>query len=85
MRVLSLSIDGRAEPGAGSPEEVERVISCAPAETIEFPGESHGFRKAETNVRAREAELAFYGQVFGFKPAGPEVPLAIDNLAATAR
>jgi hypothetical protein len=38
--VLSLSIDSRTEPEAGSPEEVERVIGVAPAETIEFPGES---------------------------------------------
>ena len=37
---------------------------------IAFEGESHGFRKAETNVASLEAELAFYGQVFGFTPPG---------------
>ncbi len=26
--------------------------------------------KAESVVRSLEAELAFYGEVFGFKPAG---------------
>jgi dipeptidyl aminopeptidase/acylaminoacyl peptidase len=37
---------------------------------IAFDGESHGFRKAETVVASLEAELAFYGQVFGFTPPG---------------
>ena len=37
---------------------------------IAFEGESHGFRKAETIVRALEAELAFYGQIMGFTPPG---------------
>jgi dipeptidyl aminopeptidase/acylaminoacyl peptidase len=37
---------------------------------LAFEGESHGFRKAETNIAALEAELAFYGEVFGFSPPG---------------
>ena len=37
---------------------------------LEFEGESHGFRKAETVIAALEAELAFYGEVFGFVPPG---------------
>jgi dipeptidyl aminopeptidase/acylaminoacyl peptidase len=37
---------------------------------IAFEGESHGFRKAETLIASLEAELAFYGQVFGFVPPG---------------
>jgi len=37
---------------------------------LEFEGESHGFRKAETIIAALEAELAFYGAVFGFVPPG---------------
>jgi dipeptidyl aminopeptidase/acylaminoacyl peptidase len=37
---------------------------------IAFAGESHGFRKAETIIAALEAELAFYGAVFGFTPPG---------------
>ena len=37
---------------------------------IPFPGESHGFRKAETIIASLEAELAFYGQIFGFSPPG---------------
>jgi dipeptidyl aminopeptidase/acylaminoacyl peptidase len=41
-----------------------------PVAYIEFEGEQHGFRRAENIVRSLEAELAFYGQVFGFEPAG---------------
>jgi dipeptidyl aminopeptidase/acylaminoacyl peptidase len=37
---------------------------------IAFEGESHGFRKAETVIAALEAELAFYGEIFGFIPPG---------------
>ncbi|HLI40720.1 MAG TPA: prolyl oligopeptidase family serine peptidase, partial [Streptosporangiaceae bacterium] len=44
---------------------------------LTFPGESHGFRKAETIVASLEAELSFYGQIMGFTPPGvPEVPLS---------
>jgi dipeptidyl aminopeptidase/acylaminoacyl peptidase len=41
-----------------------------PVAYVEFEGEQHGFRKAENIVRSLESELAFYGQVFGFKPDG---------------
>jgi dipeptidyl aminopeptidase/acylaminoacyl peptidase len=37
---------------------------------IAFEGESHGFRKAESIAASLEAELSFYGQVFGFTPPG---------------
>jgi dipeptidyl aminopeptidase/acylaminoacyl peptidase len=44
---------------------------------IAFPGESHGFRKAETVTASLEAELAFYGEIFGFSPPGvPPVELS---------
>ncbi len=35
---------------------------------IAFEGESHGFRRADSMIIAVEAELSFYGQVFGFTP-----------------
>lgn len=35
---------------------------------ILFEGEQHGFRKAESIIRATEAALSFYGQVLGFSP-----------------
>ena len=37
---------------------------------LAFPGEQHGFRRAETVIAALEAELSFYGQVLGFDPPG---------------
>jgi len=37
---------------------------------VAFEGESHGFRKAETVIASLEAELSFYGEVFGFIPPG---------------
>lgn len=46
---------------------------------IVFEGEQHGFRKAENISRALEAELLFYGKVFGFEPADEIAPLQIDN------
>ncbi|WP_422115940.1 prolyl oligopeptidase family serine peptidase [Brachybacterium sp. UNK5269] len=38
-----------------------------------FAGEQHGFRRAESIIRATEASLSFYGQVLGFSPAGVPV------------
>ena len=38
-----------------------------------YEGESHGFRKLETIVDSREAELSFYGQIMGFTPPGVPV------------
>ncbi len=37
-------------------------------EYLAFEGEQHGFRKAETIIACLEAELRFYGDVFGFAP-----------------
>lgn len=41
-----------------------------PHALVVFPGESHGFRRAETIEAAAEAELSFYGQIMGFDPPG---------------
>ena len=51
-----------------------------PVAYMEFVGESHGFRRAETIIASKEAELYFLGRVFGFTPDGdlPEIP--IENL-----
>ena len=51
-----------------------------PVALIVFEGEGHGFRRAENIIRAQEAELSFYGQVFGFTPADPIEPVPIENL-----
>jgi dipeptidyl aminopeptidase/acylaminoacyl peptidase len=39
-----------------------------------YDGEGHGFRRAETLIDARLAELSFYAQILGFEPAG-DVPV----------
>lgn len=45
---------------------------------IAFEGEGHGFRRADTMIRALEAELSLYAQVFRLDPAGgtPTLELA---------
>ena len=59
------------------PEQADRFVaglagSGIPHAYLRFAGEQHGFRKAETIIAALEAELSFYGQVFGFET--PDVP-----------
>jgi dipeptidyl aminopeptidase/acylaminoacyl peptidase len=53
------------------------VAKGIPHAYLAFEGEQHGFRKAETVIASLEAELSFYGQVFGFTPPGvPVLPLS---------
>ncbi|OQO94752.1 acyl-peptide hydrolase [Saccharomonospora piscinae] len=57
------------------PEQAERFVAAlrgsgVPHALVRFPGEQHGFRRAETMVTALETELAFYGHVFGFDTPG---------------
>jgi dipeptidyl aminopeptidase/acylaminoacyl peptidase len=51
-----------------------------PVALLMFAAEQHGFRKAESIARCLEAELSFYGAVFGFTPAGGLAAVEIDNL-----
>ena len=51
-----------------------------PVALLMFEGEQHGFRRAATIRRALEAELYFYGRIFGFAPADPIEPVQIENL-----
>jgi dipeptidyl aminopeptidase/acylaminoacyl peptidase len=51
-----------------------------PVAYMEFAGESHGFRRAETLIASKEAELYFYGRVFGFRPADDLPEIEIENL-----
>jgi hypothetical protein len=46
---------------------------------VAFEGEQHGFRIAENVERSLEAELYFYGAVFGFTPADALSPVHIEN------
>ncbi|MFD3627224.1 prolyl oligopeptidase family serine peptidase [Streptomyces sp. NPDC058698] len=57
------------------PVQCERFLARlagrgVPHAYLTFEGESHGFRRAETMVRALEAELSLYAQVFGMEPPG---------------
>ncbi|MGW5049692.1 prolyl oligopeptidase family serine peptidase [Actinokineospora sp. NPDC004072] len=54
------------------PEQVKRFVDGlgVPHAYLVFPGERHGFRGAGAIAAAHEAELSFYGQVFGFTPPG---------------
>lgn len=53
----------------------------SPVACLEFPGEGHGFRQPENQRRALDAELSFYGQVFGFTPGDDLPAVAIEGLA----
>ncbi|MCS7290416.1 MAG: S9 family peptidase [Roseiflexaceae bacterium] len=67
------------------PDQSERMAAAlrakgVPVAYLTFEGEQHGFRKAETIIRALEAELYFYSRILGFDLADPVEPIAIDNL-----
>ncbi|MEZ4863784.1 MAG: prolyl oligopeptidase family serine peptidase [Caldilineaceae bacterium] len=47
---------------------------------LAFAEEQHGFRKAANIIRSAEAELYFYGKIFGFEPADEIKPVQIENL-----
>ena len=51
-----------------------------PVAFLTFPGEQHGFVKAENNIRALEAELHFYSRIFKFELAEKVGPVEIENL-----
>ncbi len=57
------------------PTQCERFLTrlsdrCPPHAYLTFPGEGHGFRRADTMIRALEAEFSLYAQVFGLIPPG---------------
>jgi dipeptidyl aminopeptidase/acylaminoacyl peptidase len=57
------------------PEQADRFVASLdgtglPHAYLTFAGEQHGFRRASSVIAAIEAELSFYGQVFGFAPPG---------------
>jgi dipeptidyl aminopeptidase/acylaminoacyl peptidase len=79
--ILFQGLEDKAVPPAQAQAMFDAVRAKGlPVALLMFEGEQHGFRRAETIRRVLEAELAFYGRVFGFTPAGPAVPLQIHNL-----
>ncbi|MCC5888096.1 MAG: S9 family peptidase [Gammaproteobacteria bacterium] len=67
------------------PAQAEAMVAALeakglPVAYVAFEGEQHGFRQAPNIRRALEAELDFYGRVFGFTPADAIDPVPIRNL-----
>ncbi|WP_405115052.1 prolyl oligopeptidase family serine peptidase [Micromonospora sp. NBC_01405] len=74
LRVPLLLFQG-AEDRVVPPDQTARLAEAlrhrgVPYQYVEFPGEQHGFRLAETIRTVARTELAFYGAVLGFAPAG---------------
>jgi dipeptidyl aminopeptidase/acylaminoacyl peptidase len=69
------------------PSHSERVVEALQAKGITvgylvFAGEGHGFRRADSRIRALEAELWFYGHVLGFSPADHLEPVPMSPAQA---
>ncbi|MGH7903618.1 MAG: S9 family peptidase [Candidatus Dormibacteraceae bacterium] len=67
------------------PDQAQTIVRAlrgrgVPFAYLLFEGEGHGFRRAESIRRSREAELYFYSRVFGFDLAEPVEPIEIENL-----
>ena len=71
-----------AEDRIVAPAQAEQIVDALwerhlPHAYLLFPGEDHGFRSAANIIRSFEAELSFYGQIFGFTPADPIEPIEV--------
>ena len=67
------------------PNQSEMIVDAlrakgVPVAYLAFEGEQHGFRRSETVIRVLGSELAFYGRVLGFTPAGDLPEVDIENL-----
>ena len=61
------------------PQQAEVMVDALkkqnlPYAYLAFPDEGHGFRNAASQIAAQEAELSFFGQIFGFNPADAADP-----------
>jgi dipeptidyl aminopeptidase/acylaminoacyl peptidase len=85
FKVPVLVLQGADDPVV-PPNQSQRIVDAlrarhVPVAYVLYPGEGHGFRKPENIINSLQAELSFYGQVFGFKPADQLPPLIIEGLA----
>lgn len=85
MLVLQ-GVDDKVVP----PSQAEIIVQALrdkglPHAYLLFEGEGHGFRRADTIVASREAELSFYAQILGFEPGDPVPVLQIENLPEEPR
>jgi dipeptidyl aminopeptidase/acylaminoacyl peptidase len=74
-----------AEDRIVPPAQAEQIVDALwerhlPHACLLFPGEDHGFRASAHIIRSFEAELSFYGQVFGFEPADAIEPIEVHFL-----
>ncbi len=74
-----------AEDRIVPPAQAEQIVDALwerrlPHAYLLFAGEDHGFRAAANIIRSYEAELSFYGQVFGFEPADRIEPIDVKFL-----
>ncbi|MEU5044184.1 S9 family peptidase [Streptomyces griseorubiginosus] len=69
--LLLQGLDDVICPPAQCERFLERIAGRRiPHAYLAFEGEGHGFRRADTMIRALESELSLYAQVFGFHPPG---------------
>jgi dipeptidyl aminopeptidase/acylaminoacyl peptidase len=88
FKVPVLVLQGADDPIV-PPNQSQRIVDAlrarhVPVAYVLYPGEGHGFRDPKHIINSLQAELSFYGQVFGFKPADQLPPLAIEGLAPGA-
>jgi dipeptidyl aminopeptidase/acylaminoacyl peptidase len=86
LRTPMLVLQG-AQDAVVPPAQAELIVEALkrkrlPHAYLLFEGEQHGFRKADSIIRAHEGELSFYAQILGFGPGDPIPRLAIENLPA---
>ena len=79
--IVLQGLDDRVVP----PSQAEQIVAGLRAKKLPFaylpfPGEGHGFVRAENMKRAIEAELYFYSRVFGFDLAEAIQPVEIENV-----
>lgn len=78
-----------AEDTVVLPDQAETMAAAVAAKGLPvrlriFPGEGHGFRKAETIIAVAEEALAFLGEVHGFIPSGIPSPASPDQVGDPA-
>ncbi|KAH3853802.1 hypothetical protein DPMN_096337 [Dreissena polymorpha] len=81
----SLALFQGSEDKIVPPNQAEMMYKAVKAKGLPtmyvlFPGEQHGFRKAENIQTALDGEFYFFSKVFGFEPADKHINLPIDNL-----
>ena len=75
-----MSRNASAQSVVYPPAQAEMIVEALqakglPVAYVAFEGEQHGFRQAPNIIRSLEAELWFYGKVFGFDPADEIEPV----------